>query len=61
MILITQSLKELQQVMSDYVGIVRTNSEVGQGRCGDLTCYRKKRNNYTKALQYLLNCVKYET
>jgi L-aspartate oxidase len=25
MILITQSLKELQQVMSDYVGIVRTN------------------------------------
>ena len=25
MILITQSLKELQQVMSDYVGIVRNN------------------------------------
>ncbi|MGI8635830.1 MAG: L-aspartate oxidase, partial [Segetibacter sp.] len=25
MILITQSLKELQQIMSDYVGIVRTN------------------------------------
>jgi L-aspartate oxidase len=25
MILITQSLKELQQVMSDYVGIVRSN------------------------------------
>ena len=25
MILITQSLKKLQQVMSDYVGIVRTN------------------------------------
>jgi L-aspartate oxidase len=25
MILITQSLKEVQQIMSDYVGIVRTN------------------------------------
>ena len=25
MILITQSLKELQQIMSDYVGIVRTD------------------------------------
>ncbi len=28
MILITQSLKELQQVMSDYVGIVRTNTRL---------------------------------
>lgn len=30
MILITQSLKELQQVMSDYVGIVRTNVRLGR-------------------------------
>lgn len=30
MILITQSLKELQQVMSDYVGIVRTNTRLGR-------------------------------
>ncbi|HUR11492.1 MAG TPA: L-aspartate oxidase [Flavitalea sp.] len=30
MILITQSLKELQQVMSDYVGIVRTNIRLGR-------------------------------
>jgi L-aspartate oxidase len=28
MILITQSLKELQQVMSDYVGIVRNNVRI---------------------------------
>jgi L-aspartate oxidase len=28
MILITQSLKELKQVMSDYVGIVRTNTRI---------------------------------
>lgn len=28
MILITQSLKEIQQVMSDYVGIVRTNTRL---------------------------------
>ncbi len=28
MILITQSLKELQQIMSDYVGIVRTNTRL---------------------------------
>lgn len=30
MILITQSLKELQQIMSDYVGIVRTNIRLGR-------------------------------
>jgi L-aspartate oxidase len=30
MILITQSLKELQQVMSDYVGIVRTDVRLGR-------------------------------
>ncbi|HYJ38483.1 MAG TPA: L-aspartate oxidase [Chitinophagaceae bacterium] len=30
MILITQSLKELQQAMSDYVGIVRTNVRLGR-------------------------------
>jgi L-aspartate oxidase len=30
MILITQSLKELQQIMSDYVGIVRTNTRLGR-------------------------------
>ena len=30
MILITQSLKEIQQVMSDYVGIVRTNVRLGR-------------------------------
>ena len=30
MILITQSLKELQQVMSDYVGIVRANTRLGR-------------------------------
>ena len=30
MILITQSLKELQQVMSDYVGIVRKNVRIGR-------------------------------
>lgn len=30
MILITQSLKELQQVMSDYVGIVRANVRLGR-------------------------------
>jgi L-aspartate oxidase len=28
MILITQSLKELQQIMSDYVGIVRTDTRL---------------------------------
>ena len=28
MILITQSLKELKQIMSDYVGIVRTNERL---------------------------------
>jgi L-aspartate oxidase len=28
MILITQSLKEVQQIMSDYVGIVRTNTRL---------------------------------
>jgi L-aspartate oxidase len=28
MILITQSLKELKQIMSDYVGIVRTNVRI---------------------------------
>jgi L-aspartate oxidase len=28
MILITQSLKELQLIMSDYVGIVRTNTRL---------------------------------
>jgi L-aspartate oxidase len=30
MILITQSLKEVQQTMSDYVGIVRTNTRLGR-------------------------------
>src|SRR5574343_279670 len=30
MILITQSLKEVQQIMSDYVGIVRTNVRLGR-------------------------------
>lgn len=30
MILITQSLKELQLAMSDYVGIVRTNIRLGR-------------------------------
>lgn len=30
MILITQSLKELQLLMSDYVGIVRTNVRLGR-------------------------------
>ncbi len=30
MILITQSLKELQQIMSDYVGIVRTDVRLGR-------------------------------
>jgi len=30
MILITQSLKELQSVMSDYVGIVRTNTRLAR-------------------------------
>lgn len=30
MILITQSLKEVQQVMSDYLGIVRTNVRLGR-------------------------------
>ncbi|MET0242861.1 MAG: L-aspartate oxidase [Flavitalea sp.] len=30
MILITQSLKEVQQIMSDYVGIVRTDTRLGR-------------------------------
>jgi len=30
MILITQSLKEVQQIMSDYVGIVRTNTRLAR-------------------------------
>src|SRR5690606_37339007 len=37
MILITQSLKELQLLMSDYVGIVRTNTRLARAmRCLDL-------------------------
>ena len=48
MILITQSLKELQQVMSDYVGIVRNNVRLGTRHETSSTYCLKKQKTYIK-------------
>ncbi len=55
MILITQSLKELQQVMSDYVGIVRNDIRL-QRAMKRLDLLWKKQKNYTKVHRFPRNC-----
>ena len=59
MILITQSLKELQQMMSDYVGIVRNNVRL-QRAMKRIDFFVKKQKLYIKTLLYLRNCLNCE-
>src|SRR6476659_10258588 len=56
MILITQSLKELQQIMSDYVGIVRNDVRLRRAM-KRLDLYSMKQKHYINQLKFRLSYV----
>ena len=58
MILITQSLKELQLLMSDYVGIVRTNVRL-QRAMKRLDLLWRKQKIFIRLPLFRHNCANY--
>lgn len=59
MVLITQSIKELKEIMSYYVGIVRSNVRLKGPWIAFNYCTWKPKN-CTTTLRYLLSCANSE-